>query len=78
MTDKDGKEIVTSNVTFDETGIAKYTEDEFIQAVKYGKKRNGQMVRYPMFPHIQLTDGEVKAIFAYLKTVPKIKNEIKL
>jgi len=78
MSDKEGKEIITPNVTFDETGIEKYTEDEFIQAVKYGKKRNGEMVRYPMFPHIQLTDGEVKAIYAYLKTVPKIKNDIKL
>ena len=78
MTNKEGKIIVTPNITFDETGIAKYSEEEFIQAVKYGKKRNGEMVKYPMFPHIQLTDGEVKAIYAYLKTVPKIKNDIKL
>ena len=78
LLDKEGNVIPSSNLTFDETGIAKYTEDEFIQAVKYGKKRNGGLVRYPMFPHIQLSDREVKAIFSYLKTVPKIKNEIKM
>ena len=78
MQDKEGKEVITANVTFDETGIAKYTEDEFIQVVKFGKKRNGEMVRYPMFPHSQLTDVEVKAMFAYLKTIPKIKNQIKM
>jgi cytochrome c2 len=76
MPNMKGELITTTNLTFDETGIADYTEDEFIQAVKYGKKRNGQLTRFPMFPHIQLTDKEVLAIYAYLKTVPKIKNKI--
>lgn len=77
MPNMEGEIIVTANLTFDETGIAAYTEDEFIQAVKYGKKRNGELTRYPMFPHTQFTDNEAKAIYAYLKTVPKIHNEIK-
>jgi mono/diheme cytochrome c family protein len=76
MPNMEGKIIVTSNLTFDETGIGAYSEDEFIQAVKYGKKRNGEPTRYPMFPHTQFTDNEAKAIYAYLKTVPKIKNDI--
>lgn len=77
MADLEGNLIVTTNLTFDETGIAGYSEEDFIQAVKYGRKKNGELTRYPMFPHTQLTDTEVNAIFAYLKTVPKIKNQVK-
>lgn len=71
-----GEIIITSNLTFDETGIAQYTEAEFIDAVKYNKKRDGTILRYPMFPHNQLTDKEAAAIYAYLKTVPKISHVI--
>lgn len=71
-----GELVTTANLTFDETGIAAYSADEFIQAVKYCKKRDGTTLRYPMFPHNQLTDEEAKAIYEYLKTVPKIKHQI--
>lgn len=71
-----GEIITTANLTFDETGIAAYTPEEFIQAVKYNKKRDGTILRYPMFPHNQLTDKEAVAIYEYLKTVPKISNKI--
>lgn len=67
MLNMKGEVVYSTNITFDETGIANYTDDEFLQAVKYGKKNNGEMVRYPMAPHTQLTDTEVKAIYAYLK-----------
>ena len=73
MLNMKGEVVYSTNITFDETGIANYTEDEFLQAVKYGKKKNGEMLRYPMVPHTQLTDTEVKAIYAYLKTIPKLK-----
>ncbi|MES2779742.1 MAG: c-type cytochrome [Bacteroidota bacterium] len=71
-----GEIITTANLTFDETGIAQYTAEEFTQAVKYNKKRDGTLLRYPMFPHNQLTDKEAIAIYAYLKTVPKISHKI--
>jgi mono/diheme cytochrome c family protein len=76
MADLQGNPVPTTNLTFDETGIVRYTPEEFIQAVKYGKKKNGEPTRYPMFPHTQLTDNEVTAIYAYLKTVPKIQNKL--
>ncbi|MEA5140217.1 c-type cytochrome [Arcicella rigui] len=77
MPDLKGNIIYTSNLTFDEeTGIAKYTEQQFIDAVKLCKKRDGTILRYPMIPHVTLTDYEVKAIYAYLKTIPKINNKI--
>lgn len=76
MLNLQGEVVVSSNITFDETGIGNYSEDDFIQAVKYGKKKSGEMVRYPMFPHTGLTDQEVKAIYAYLKTIPQINNKV--
>jgi mono/diheme cytochrome c family protein len=73
----DGEDIVSRNITMDEeTGIGKWTEDEFIKAIKYGQTPGGPALRAPMPPFSALTDNEAKAIHAYLKTVPKIKNKI--
>ena len=76
MQDMDGNLVLSANLTFDETGIAKYTEEDFIKAVRFGKKLDGSMVKYPMVPHTTLTDLEVKGIYAYLKTIPIIKTGI--
>lgn len=74
----DGSEIHSANITMDEeTGIGRWTEEEFIRAVKYGiVPYNQPALRIPMQPYTRLTDNEVRAIYAYLKTVPKIKNEV--
>jgi mono/diheme cytochrome c family protein len=79
MPDLDGKIIPSSNLTFDEaTGIAKkYNEAQFIEAVRLCKKYDGSVLRYPMIPHSSLTFYEVKAIYAYLKTIPKIENLVR-
>lgn len=78
MVGEDGKPIVTANLTFDEeTGIArKYTKEQFIRAVKGGVRPDGSILRSPMAPKPMLSDREVGAIFEYLKTVPKIRNDI--
>jgi mono/diheme cytochrome c family protein len=74
----DGSTIYSRNLTMDEeTGIGKWTEEEFVRTVKTGIVPNGQpAVRPPMKPYTDLTDGEVKAIYAYLKTLPKISNAV--
>lgn len=74
----DGSKISSMNLTMDEeTGIGKWSEDEFIKAVKTGIVPNDQpALRTPMKPYAYLSDGEVKAIYAYLKTVPAIKNKV--
>ena len=77
MHTEEGKEIVTLNITMDEeTGIGKWTEEQFIKAVKSGQVPNGPALRYPMQAYSNLTDQEVRAIYAYLKTVPKQKNKV--
>jgi hypothetical protein len=74
----DGSKISTLNITSDkETGIGVWTEDDFVKAVKTGIVPNGQSsLRYPMIPYLNLTDTELKAIYAYLKTVPALKHKV--
>lgn len=78
MLGPDGKKIRTLNITMDEeTGIGKWTEEDFIKAVKYGQVPGGQkQLRPPMMSFANLSDNEVRAIYAYLKTVPKISNKV--
>jgi len=69
--------VLSSNLTMDEeTGLGKWTEQEFITAVKSGVVPNGPALRHPMRPYAALTDEEVSAIWAYLQTVPVIQNKI--
>ena len=71
----DGTIILSANLTMDaETGLGNWTEEEFIRAVKSGVRPNKIANRYPMPPYTRLDDDEVSAIWAYLKTVPSIKN----
>jgi len=73
----EGTVMLTQNLTPDpETGIGNWTEEQFVNALKNGIVPNGPPLRYPMVPYIYLTDHEAKAIFAYLKTVPPIKNKV--
>lgn len=73
----EGEVMLTSNLTPDkETGIGNWTEEQFVRALKYGLKDGEHALRYPMLPFTTLTDYEAKAIFAYLKTVPPIKNNV--
>lgn len=75
MRSADGTEIRTANLTSDpETGIGNWTEAQFIRAVRKGFRPDGRVLRPPMETRPQLDDEEVAAIYAYLRTVPKIKN----
>ena len=72
-----GETVFSANLTMDKaSGIGNWTEEEFIAAVRFGKKPQGGTLSRPMAPHSMLTDAEVKAIFTYLKTVPVVKNPV--
>lgn len=65
------------NLTPDPTGLGTWTEKEFIAAIRNGKDRgNGRPILPPMpWPvYRNMADDDLKAIFAYLKTIPPIKN----
>ena len=74
----DGSVIYSRNLTMDEeTGIGRKTEEDFLKAVKTGVLPGDQPgTRPPMKPYSYLTDGEVSAIYAYLKTIPKVSNRV--
>lgn len=73
----EGLKIHSANITKDEaTGIGNWTFEQFSETLRYGKKPDGAAIRYPMFPYTRLEDIEVKAIWAYLGTVPKIVNNV--
>ncbi len=77
MIGADGKNITTMNITPDEeTGIGNWSEEEFIKALRSGIVPHGPALRNPMIPYLMLTDEEAKAIYAYLRTVPKISNKV--
>ena len=74
-----GGVVQSLNLTMDEeTGIGKWTEDEFVMAVKSGVLPGNQpaLRNPPMLPYAGLSDKEVRSIYAYLKTIPKINNKV--
>lgn len=73
----DGAPVPTANLTSDEaTGIGRWSEPEFEHALRDGIRPDGRVLRYPMIAMSALDDEEVDAIYAYLRSVPKIRNAV--
>jgi cytochrome c553 len=70
----------TQNITPDpETGIGNYTEEQFVMAIREGKKQGrGRPLLPPMpWPAIRnFSDDDLKSIYAYLRTVKPIRNKV--
>jgi mono/diheme cytochrome c family protein len=68
----------TANLTPDpETGTGQWTEQQFVDTIRSGRHLGrGRQILPPMpWPAIRnMTDADLKAIFAYLRTVPPVKN----
>jgi mono/diheme cytochrome c family protein len=67
------------NLTSDETGIGNWTEEQFKRAMTQGKYKGletGRMLLPPMpwQNYINITDEDLKAVFAYLKSTKPVKN----
>lgn len=71
----------TANLTPDpETGLGRrYDEAKFIQSLRTGRKPEGEPLLPPMpWPMIaQMTDDDLKAVWAYMKTLKPIRNNVK-
>lgn len=71
---KGGATIHSRNLTPDpETGIGDWNQQEFAQAVKFGMSPHGPL-RYPMPKYSRMTSTETRALFAYLQSLPAVKN----
>ncbi len=78
MVNLERQTVLSANLTPDEaTGLAAhYSEESFVRAVRFGQRHDGTPLRYPMMPHSGLSDSETRAIYAYLQTVPALKNSV--
>ncbi len=69
-----------ANLTPDEeTGVGIWDEQMFINAIRTGKHWGQGREIAPIMPwrhYAQMSDEDLKAIFAYLKSLPPIKNEV--
>ena len=75
--DEQGRVMFTPNLTPHLTaGIGQWNEEQFVNAVKYGKIEDQHALQYPMIPYSLLSDYEAGAIYKYLQTIPAIENEV--
>jgi hypothetical protein len=69
-----------ANITPDDnTGIGIWTEDIFIKAMRMGRHFGTSREILPPMPWQsigQLNDDDLKAMFAYLKSIPPIRNHV--
>jgi mono/diheme cytochrome c family protein len=70
----------TSNLTPDRvTGIGAWTEQLFMASIRNGKKSGTGRELLPPMPwrmYAKLSDDDLKAIYAYLRTVPAVANRV--
>ena len=70
-----------ANLTSDPTGIGNWTEEQFKNAIRNGKIKgmdNGRPILPPMpwYVYKNMTDEDLGAVFAYLKTVKPVANVV--
>jgi mono/diheme cytochrome c family protein len=68
-----------SNITPDpDTGIGRWTDGEIIRAIREGVDREGRALM-PIMPYSlyrELSDEDVEAVVAYVRTIPAIRNTV--
>ncbi|OGV29528.1 MAG: cytochrome C [Legionellales bacterium RIFCSPHIGHO2_12_FULL_35_11] len=66
------------NITPDkETGIGKWTKDDFLHALKHGKNPDGQNY-FPVFPFVyfaNITEEDSEALYEYLMSIPPVHQQ---
>jgi mono/diheme cytochrome c family protein len=71
--------LLAPNITPDpETGIGTWTADDFYRALHDGVNKHGQDM-YPVMPYdfyTKVTRADSDAIFAYLKSLPPVRNSV--
>jgi len=71
--------IVASNLTPDpETGAAHWSDDEIARAIREGIGHDGRTI-FPMMPYTAyrlISDEDVAAIIAYLRSLPPVRNPL--
>jgi hypothetical protein len=70
-------EVTSANITQDASGISYYDDAMFLQAMRTGyvKARKLSSIM-PFGEFANLNDDDLKAIFAYLRTLPRVKHTV--
>jgi len=69
----------TANLTPDvETGLGRWREQDFVQTLRAGRHLGSGRPLLPPMPtaYGQMTEGDLGAMFAYLKTLPPVHNRV--
>lgn len=67
----------SANLTPDAaTGLGRWTEAQFLDAVRFGRRPDGRPLRAPMLPYAAMREDEAKAIWAYLQTLPPVNHAV--
>jgi mono/diheme cytochrome c family protein len=69
--------VMAANITTDASGISFYDEDLFVQAMRNGKvKARSLSPTMPWYFYGHMKDEDLKAIYAYLKTLKPVKHTV--
>jgi mono/diheme cytochrome c family protein len=75
--DESGVRVVSANITPDATGISYYDEATFVLAMRTGHVRGRKLnVMMPWRAFQGLTDADLRAMYAYLRTIPPVRHRI--
>lgn len=70
----------SANLTPDrETGLGNYTEEQFVQTIRDGKKQGRGRALLPPMPwpmYRNFSDDDLKSMFAYLQSLKPMKNKV--
>ena len=75
--DESGRAVASANITPDPSGISYYDEAMFVQVMRTGLVKGRKLnVMMPTWAFDGLTDQDLKAIYAYLRTIPPAHHRI--
>jgi len=72
--------VYAANLTPDDaTGLGRWTEAEFVATMRTGHRKGNGRILLPPMPWENLasmSDGDLRAIFRYLRSLPPVKNAV--
>jgi mono/diheme cytochrome c family protein len=68
--------VSAANLTPDASGIVYYDEGMFVQAIRTGRVGARKLKHMPWWTFRNMTDGDLKAVFAYLRTLKPVHHRV--
>ncbi len=68
-------QLISPNLTPDETGIGRMTDQQIARALRYGVRANGEAL-FNLMPFHHTSDADLQAIISFLRSQPAVRNEV--